>query len=158
VEVTPLPDGRELVPWRGYTGPDSPPFQRLPETSLTLKKEFERMKTAGEIEPLLHTGWLQPGLAREEAVAVHLGSEDGNAGWVEGSLRLGLSRYLHLETNLIYHRAGEDATRVGGPVFQLLETRRMRSREYHYLDHPLFGVLAVVTPYELPTPKPAGTR
>jgi hypothetical protein len=154
---TPLA-GRELTPWRGYSGPESTPFQLLPATALQMKKEFDRMRAAGEVEPILHTAWLQPGLAREEAVAIHLKSEGSNAGWVDGSMRLVLSRYLHLETNLIYHRAGEDATQVGRPVYQLVESRRMRSREYHYLDHPLFGVLAVVTPYEPKPATPAGSR
>jgi len=35
----------------------------------------------------------------------------------------------------------------------LQEHRRMRSRELHYLDHPLFGVLVLITPYELPEPE-----
>lgn len=30
------------------------------------------------------------------------------------------------------------------------ESRRMRSGELHYLDHPLFGIVVKVTPYELP--------
>lgn len=37
--------------------------------------------------------------------------------------------------------------------------RRMRSRELHYLDHPLFGLLIRITPYRLPSPvvvEPAG--
>jgi hypothetical protein len=38
-------------------------------------------------------------------------------------------------------------------VFRLQQSRRMRSSEIHYLDHPLFGVIAQVTPYELPQPK-----
>jgi hypothetical protein len=142
-------EGRELVPWRGFRGSDSVPFQQLPENALRLKNEFARMRAASDVKPLLHIGWLQPGLAREEAVAINVRSEQRNGEWVEGSIRLGLSRYLHLETNLIYHRKPDEE--VGGPVFQLLESRRMRSREYHYLDHPLFGVIAVVTPYETPT-------
>lgn len=145
--ITPL-DGRELLPWRGYAGTDTLPFQRLPDTALQMKKEVERLQKNSEVVPLLHTAWLQPGLARDDAVAVSIRSDESDAGWVNGSLRLVLSRFLHLETNLIYHKDGEEEDAVGGPVFQLMESRRMRSREFHYLDHPLFGVLAVVTPYE----------
>ena len=35
-------------------------------------------------------------------------------------------------------------------LFRLTESRRMRSRELHYLDHPLFGVLVEAWPVELP--------
>jgi hypothetical protein len=34
--------------------------------------------------------------------------------------------------------------------FRLTESRRMRSREIHYFDHPYFGVIALITPYEPP--------
>lgn len=33
---------------------------------------------------------------------------------------------------------------------QLNQPRRMRSGELHYLDHPMFGLLIRITPYELP--------
>ncbi|MBL4869116.1 MAG: peptidoglycan binding protein CsiV [Pseudomonadales bacterium] len=33
---------------------------------------------------------------------------------------------------------------------QLKQSRRMRSRELHYLDHPLFGMIVKVIPYERP--------
>ena len=35
-------------------------------------------------------------------------------------------------------------------LFRLTERRRMRSKELHYLDHPLFGVLVEAWPLELP--------
>ena len=33
--------------------------------------------------------------------------------------------------------------------FRLLETRRMRSTEIHYYDHPKFGVIVVATPFDI---------
>lgn len=33
------------------------------------------------------------------------------------------------------------------------ESRRMRSNELHYLDHPLFGMIIKITPYEIPIPE-----
>lgn len=35
-------------------------------------------------------------------------------------------------------------------IATMTQQRRMRSRELHYLDHPLFGLLIEVTPYEHP--------
>ena len=35
-------------------------------------------------------------------------------------------------------------------LFRMHASRRMRSGELHYLDHPLFGLLALVTPYVPP--------
>lgn len=35
-------------------------------------------------------------------------------------------------------------------IVALTQQRRMRSRELHYIDHPLFGMLIEITPYERP--------
>ena len=32
------------------------------------------------------------------------------------------------------------------------QTRDMRSREFHYLDHPALGLVILVEPYEIPDP------
>ncbi|MCK4951108.1 MAG: hypothetical protein KAS48_04765 [Gammaproteobacteria bacterium] len=34
--------------------------------------------------------------------------------------------------------------------FRLQDHRRMRSKELHYIDHPLFGIIVKAMPYELP--------
>jgi len=34
----------------------------------------------------------------------------------------------------------------------LSQSRRMRSNELHYIDHPLFGMLVQISPYKLPDP------
>ena len=39
---------------------------------------------------------------------------------------------------------------VSSPVYRLKETRRMRSDETHYLDHPQIGVIALVRMYAPP--------
>ncbi len=87
---------------------------------------------------------------------------------IDGVVRLYRSRYLHLEADLLYHRP--EATTISVEVapegvappptptlFRMTTSRRMRSRELHYLDHPLFGVIALITPLELetePDPEP----
>jgi hypothetical protein len=37
-------------------------------------------------------------------------------------------------------------------VYHMQQTRDMRSREFHYLDHPALGLVISVEPYELPNP------
>lgn len=116
---------------------------------------------------------------------------------LEGTLRLILSRYLHIEADLLYReplepssaesRNGADmglptsATAGNTPaavvqeqdlfllaeqamqlqpqpqyrVYRMQQSRRMRSNELHYLDHPVFGMAVKVTPYELPEQPPA---
>lgn len=134
------------------------PFQEIPSSELRMAKAYERLNGGEGVVPLLHLGWLQPGLARDQSVAVRLQSEARDGGRVEGSVRLVLSRYLHLETDLLYRLGLGDAPDNREQSYRLTESRRMRSKEIHYLDHPLFGVVALVTPHEpkgLPAAAPA---
>ena len=50
-----------------------------------------------------------------------------------------------------------DLTALGGHLllnYALNEQRRMRSRKLHYLDHPEFGMLILITPYEAQQAEP----
>ena len=60
------------------------------------------------------------------------------------------------DTAFIEHLLAEEDT--APRVFRLTESRRMRSRELHYLDHPLFGVLVEAWPLDLPDPPPADAQ
>lgn len=202
------------------------PYILLPVETRRLQAEWEKLQGSSQLEPLLHVAWRQPGLAREEAVAIHLHSELANEGEkaegateagngtatvdladepglleqeplayglepiesepprLDGTVTLVLSRYLHLELDLAYRLPPElqpepepvmpvsllGSNEPGDPfalseaepaapslpaLFRFQDSRRMRSQELHYLDHPLLGVIALVTPYELPLPEPA---
>ncbi len=41
-------------------------------------------------------------------------------------------------------------------VYHMLQSREMRSTEFHYLDHPALGIVVMVVPYELPILPPQG--
>lgn len=73
---------------------------------------------------------------------------------LEGTLRLHRARYLHLEADMLHYRPRASAAEAtAASVFRLRESRRMRSGELHYFDHPLFGLLVVVIPYRVPEPE-----
>ena len=49
--------------------------------------------------------------------------------------------------------AGGGYSPAGGPPFifgNLRESRRLRSGEVHYLDHPLLGAIVTIVPWEKP--------
>lgn len=121
---------------------------------------------------------------------------------LEGTIKVVLSRYLHLHVDLGYNylvkgecevllpmdeepsRSGllqqeneyiENGSADNGGVFispfeapetddnysaecyqtvHLKESRRMRSKQLHFLDHPLFGMLVLITPYTIPEAEP----
>ncbi|HEY0634619.1 MAG TPA: CsiV family protein [Gammaproteobacteria bacterium] len=129
-------------------------FQALDASRYRLQGEWNRLQNSSEYRPVLHTGWRQPGLSREHAVGVLLesGADSpslGGAKPLSGVIKVGLSRYLHLDANLLYRlprKEGAVSSEATFDTFQLSESRRMRSREIHYLDHPMFGVIALITP------------
>lgn len=204
------------------------PFSLVSAESLRLKETARRMQNASDVKLVLHLGWLQPGLAEEQAVAVHIyegmqetatttatntkpasptvppmlvEGEISTPPRLDGTLRLILSRYLHIQSDLLWReplpasqlsfateqppenrateldytqpaamandgtlvmnsetvnssQSGEvtteataDSSALNYQVYRLQQSRRMRSNEVHYLDHPLFGIIVQVTPY-----------
>jgi hypothetical protein len=114
-------------------------FPKLPPERFKLDAIYDTLRRSRAYQPLAHVGWTQPGVARDSAKFVSLG-ELGVDGGVTGRAALARGRYLHLTLDLSLQLPGEDTRYV------LKQTRRMRSTEIHYIDHPRFGVVAVVTP------------
>jgi len=85
----------------------------------------------------------------------------------EGKITIALSRYLHTYANLILRRprlsvdpvlsnAPQNAYLAANVAdtrilnnHRIKEHRRMRSKNLHYLDHPEFAMLILITPYEV---------
>jgi len=79
---------------------------------------------------------------------------------LSGYIKLILSRYLHLKFDLVYHELQNESTELFindefgednllPDVFHILQTRRLRSKELHYIDHPVISIVALITPYKL---------
>jgi hypothetical protein len=122
--------------------PTSTPMMTFPALSpakFKLGPIADTLRRSRNFQPLAHFGWTQPGYARGEPRYL---SVDGllppNTG-VSGQIALSRGRYLHLTLELAY-----DSPEEGRMV--LRQTRRMRSNERHYIDHPKFGVVAIITP------------
>lgn len=159
-------------------------FKPLAKKDLRLGEQVTTINKSDSRRVLLHTGWRQPGMARETALSVYLkqaipgqppvtdetASEtiqqgmsrlaQPQAGELEGLIKVILSRYLHVETDIVFRPQRvalqedifnfEILDEVNKPVvYRLKQTRRrMRSRELHYLDNPVIGMLVLITPYE----------
>jgi hypothetical protein len=178
---------------------------------MQLSDTASRLRSSGDYEVLLHLAWRQPTFSEDQALPVFVydgmtepfaaprpeSNQDAYAAVgpqyprLSGTLRLSVSRYLHLETDLhlklpvtvqetlqpTIPAQGESQGMSFGSFFgmseeptpimierkivqdyRLYETRRMRSTEVHFFDHPLIGVIATVTPYELPVVEPQVTE
>ena len=74
---------------------------------------------------------------------------------INGYVRLVMSRYLHFEVNLEYSRPQLDENRsYVYKSFPVVSERRMKSKEVHYIDHPLVGIIMLATPYKIESATP----
>ncbi len=183
------------------------PFVALPSAQLEFRGKAAYMQRSGKYRTLFHQTWVQPITDQASALPIILDRSGDTGQWprLQGSVKIYLSRYLHMETNLWLNTPGDYlpgvwqmpppplgppsliiealpepdlATLSGGwtgkleqpsstlegteelplpeedlgPVYPyrhavlLQQERRMRSTEVHYIDHPMLGVVAKLTP------------
>lgn len=75
---------------------------------------------------------------------------------LDGTINIVIGRYIHLYTDLVYRLPRSNPTELRDALnrdqilvdYSIKSHRRMRSRELHYIDHPLVGVLIEATPIE----------
>lgn len=191
------------------TRPHFPPFVMLPEARKGFGDTATSMARSGRYKVLFHETWIQPVGSKRSALPLILDRSGDTGKWPElqGSIKLWLSRYLHLETNLWLNTSGDylrsewqmpaaplgpaavpnsdgnalyaqERQRPGTdpatensaaestdfywtqnqssePIeslypyrhaIALQQKRRMRSKEIHYIDHPLLGLMIKLTP------------
>ncbi|HEX6997098.1 MAG TPA: CsiV family protein [Gammaproteobacteria bacterium] len=142
-------------------------FRPLRPDELELGGHYRTLERLDAYEPLVHTGWLQEALSEAEATPVDLSL----LGVVNpaGSIKLHLSRYLHLTLDLAYRNtdpaaASPSSSNLGlaevslAPRYVLRTNRRIRNATLNYFDHPAFGVLVMVRFVDVPAPGEAADR
>ena len=139
-----IPDD-EPSPFAATTEPAAPTahFPSLPAARYKLTALEESLRRSRNYRPIAHFGWTQPGFPRNDARYFPINSLIPESSGVTGQIALSRGRYLHLTLDLLFEPPDEPGQR-----FVLRQTRRMRSTERHYIDHPKFGVIAVITPSE----------
>jgi hypothetical protein len=131
---------------------------------LKLGNEYRKLRALDAYGPLVHVGWVLPGLPEADAAPLDL--QTLGVLNPRGTVRVHLSRFLHITLDLTYQANGAAAPAIGpgdgldeialAPQYRLTATRSARSNELHYFDHPAFGVLVRVTP--VPAPDGSGRR
>ncbi len=156
-------------------------FKLQQPRQLILKKEARAIKRSSSRKLLLHTSWVQSMHSEKQArpLAIKIGKEytslesgpDYSGLYsdystpaatpvkhkqLEGTIRISISRYLHVWTDLLFRRPRSSAIAdnsgyIDTQAFRYRDHRKMRSKELHYIDNPSFGILI----YALPV-KPSG--
>lgn len=90
--------------------------------------------------------WIQRATPRAspQPLLVQLGARDGAGRYaLEGWVSVTAARFAHFEAHLL-------RTLPGGEAALMRQSRRMRSGELHYLDHPAFGLVVQLERLEEP--------
>jgi len=159
--------------------PQERQFQVLEPEDFQLTGSYRTLNRSSLYRPLLHVAWRQPVMSRETAIAVRLPAgpmqnprtsadpfdfqllDPSLTGQglheLDGIVTLMLSRYVHLEFDLVYRErlfpAPADYSGSAARLYRLEERRRVRRPdEMHYFDHPRFGVIAQLRRWEFPAP------
>ena len=149
-------------------------YQQLPDKWLQLEDIHKKLTaTNGQLEPLVHMAWRQQVEPPEHAKTLYLllptdeaeqtpGLPDqSELSQLEGRIKISIKRYLHVDFDLVLRRltaprTTDEATLTAlSPSYQAYRVqahRRMRSKELHYIDHPLMGILIIARRYEIPEP------
>ncbi|MCF6281619.1 MAG: peptidoglycan binding protein CsiV [Candidatus Polarisedimenticolaceae bacterium] len=149
-------------------------YQQLPDTLLELGEVYSKLsKIHGRIEPLVHMAWRQQVKPPESAETLYLILPTDEAEQtpglpdqtelpqLEGSIKISIKRYLHIDIDMVLRRlitplstpTEERTLTTLSPHYQAYRMqmhRRMRSKELHYLDHPLMSILIIARRYEIP--------
>jgi hypothetical protein len=112
--------------------------QKLPAARFRMNDVEARLNSSGGWRSVTHVAWTQtasPWGSRSGLSAAQLGLD---AAGIDGAVYLERGQYLHLSINLTV--AGNAGT------YTLAETRRVKLNERNYYDHPVYGVIAMVSP------------
>ena len=110
-----------------------------------LGTEINRLGRRFEI--LAAGSWHQalPPRDRPQPLLFQIGQRDGRGPFdVEGWVAVTVARFVHVEVHLW--------VRLDDAAFALVsESRRLRSGEVHYLDHPILGMIVRAGPVDIPS-------
>tara|TARA_R110002050_G_scaffold9504_2_gene33428 strand:- start:4154 stop:4765 length:612 start_codon:yes stop_codon:yes gene_type:complete len=129
-----------------------------PATNNSLNSVASRLNSSSQYRVHYHQAWQQYIMRKGSAKAVKISSADG---LIEGSVRLDKATYLHASVNLWLKQdtaqvnSWSDGSATGANINaprnpHLVESRRIRSNELNFFDHPKLGALLKITPIQTP--------
>lgn len=108
----------------------------------------DKMSRDGAYRILAHARWLQTLDPTSKAAVKPVRLTSASPGELDGTVRFTMSRFLHLDVNLIFSELQGAST--GSATYRISEQRRVKSQETSYFDHPKFGALVRIVSVEKP--------
>ena len=164
-------EGYRVLMHLGWRQPGMDRQRAIPVRIQRLIPPVEGAEPTAEVAaPAIAEPGVEPGVISVETAEAPVPLPDSQYMELRGFIRIALARYLHVSTDLSY-QVYDDSPAVdpaegefnpeeaapGDPIYHLHQTRRMRSKELHYFDHPVLGALILITPFEPPAEAAAAT-
>jgi hypothetical protein len=154
-------------------GNDPTGFNVLPASERQLNAQANTLARSGSYGLLFHQAWRQMIYGRNTNIFISGGKTFNGHQELEGSISLSVSQFLKLQTNLWLTQFAPAASEpnAGWPELPTLlndvtpasesektsdyvikrtvkinQQRSMRSKEVHYIDHPLLGIVIKIVP------------
>ena len=160
------PRGRTITPFTPETTNrnelENVEFINLPADLLILKNEARMLENNADYKVLVHQSWRQI-LKGNKAITwidIKGGYAWGGHQQLEGSLGFSKGRFLHVHSELHLNQfpniqsakqtlfsAGQSLVPIVETRYSLIQRRKMRSKELHYIDHPKLVLLVKIIPF-----------
>ncbi len=135
----------------------------IPNTQWQLVSQDKKLSSSGQYHVLEHLAW-RASFTPGEQKKFSLSALDAPSAWmnigVQGYLTVKLDRYfhsyIHANFDVPYHVLAmygykADKNIPDHKLFELVQNRRMKSKELNLFDSPLFSALVIITPFQAQT-------
>ena len=148
-------------------------FQNDSGADFAMEEIVQTLKRSRNYRVIDQNSWFQEIVDQSLASAVLIKTEIDNGDIVVGEIKAYKKRFLHLDTNLYFAKESIDPSSFEKKVilkeqikkgefviaeinlfenekleflYQINHSRKVRSKELHYVDHPKFGVIFQISP------------
>ncbi len=109
-----------------------------------LATTLESLEKNRKYRVLAYAGWTQVPTAKSETKPIRISGSEARPGELDGAVTFHVSRFLHLDVDV--RLRATDTAAENPVVYRIRESRRVKSQETQYFDHPRFGLLVRLTP------------
>ncbi|PCI22953.1 MAG: hypothetical protein COB62_00640 [Piscirickettsiaceae bacterium] len=129
-------------------------FRRLKPNQLQLHGVLNRLKRLSSYKPLAHNGWVQAIAKKSPLTPIRVSMSLENE-TLQGIITLHRRRFLHLDLDIQLSQQSPPVftghqLQNAPDIFRLKQTRRLKTGELHYFDHPQFGVIVKIQKIDPP--------
>jgi len=120
--------------------------QNMPKDNSELTAAAEKMQASGDYEILSHQRWLQNVDIKTETQPIRIATSKEITPSLDGAITFFISRFLHLDIDLALSDNASSflSSDTVSNSYRIKDTRRIKTAEINFFDHPNFGVLVEV--------------